>query len=36
MDFQKFMNVLKINKYITDLNGLNEEIYYNIIFNNDN
>ena len=36
IDFQKFINVLKINKYITDLNGLNDENYYNIIFNNEN
>ena len=36
MDFQQFMSVLKINKYITDLNGLNEENYYNLIFKNEN
>ena len=36
MDFEKFISVLKINKYITDLNGLNDENYYNIIFNNEN
>ena len=35
MDFQQFMSVLKINKYITDLNGLNEENYYNLIFKNE-
>ena len=35
IDFQKFISVLKSNKYITDLNGLNEENYYNIIFKSD-
>ena len=35
IDFEKFISVLKINKYITDLNGLNEENYYNIIFQNE-
>ena len=35
MNFQQFINVLKINKYITDLNGLNEENYYNLIFKNE-
>ena len=36
IDFQKFISVLKINKYITDLNGLNDENYYNVIFNSQN
>ena len=36
MNFQKFISVLKINKYITDLNGLNEENYYYLIFKNEN
>ena len=35
IDFQKLLSVLKINKYITDLNGLNDENYYNIIFNSE-
>ena len=36
MDYEKFIGVLKINKYITDINGFNEENYYNIIFKNEN
>ena len=36
MDFERFIGVLKSNKYITDLNGLNEENYYNVIFKNEN
>ncbi len=36
MNFQKFISVLKINKYITDLNGLNDENYYYLIFKNEN
>ena len=35
MDFQKFISVLKINKYITDLNSLNEQSYYDVIFNSE-
>ena len=36
MDFQQFIGVLKINKYITDLNALKEQNYYNIIFKSEN
>ena len=36
MDFEQFIGVLKINKYITDLNGFNEENYYYVIFKNEN
>ena len=36
MDFLQFLSVLKINKYITDLNGFIEQNYYNAIFKNDN
>jgi len=36
MDFQQFISVLKINKYITDLNALKEQNYYNIIFKSEN
>ena len=36
IDFQKFISVLKSNKYITDLNGFNEENYYSIIFKSEN
>ena len=32
IDFLQFISVLKINKYITDLNSLNEGNYYSIIF----
>ena len=34
MDFAKFMNILKVNRYMTDLNAFKEENYYNIIFQN--
>ena len=34
MDFSKFMNILKVNRYMTDLNAFKEENYYNIIFQN--
>ena len=33
MEFEKFMNILKINRYMTDINAFKEENYYNIIFN---
>ena len=36
MDFQQFIGVLKMNKYITDLNALKEQNYYNIIFKSEN
>ena len=32
MDFDKFINMLKINRYMTDINAFKEEKYYNIIF----
>ena len=32
MNFQQFINVLKINRYMTDINAFKEEKYYNIIF----
>jgi len=32
MDFDKFINILKINRYMTDINAFKEEKYYNIIF----
>ncbi len=32
MDFEKFMSILKMNRYITDINAFKEDNYYNIIF----
>ena len=32
MDFEKFINILKFNRYMTDINAFKEEKYYNIIF----
>ena len=32
MDFAKFISILKINRYMTDINAFKEEKYYNIIF----
>ena len=32
IDFDRFINILKINRYMTDINAFKEEKYYNIIF----
>ena len=32
IDFEKLINILKINRYMTDINGFKDERYYNLIF----
>ena len=34
MNFERFISILKMNKYITDINAFKEDNYYNIIFEN--
>ena len=32
IDFGKLINILKINRYMTDINAFKDERYYNLIF----
>ena len=36
VDFKQFLNVLKISKYVTDLNEFDDEKYFDAIFNINN